>query len=203
MSTFFRGITEAVPSLFRGIFSERNSVPNPNQSVCPFVGIGSPPSPSPQASVSPSQEPKGRRATLPCGWGGGGDPIRTTGQEACDISYNITIWIFIVWSIQGPAFRIQHYFWHMPITILLYIGRPSVPSFFTFNQPFLMITTVSSYCTLFYNSENFEHIWSYEHVHNFFLDVHMMQKTLCIHGWQYKFSLQIIVNERKAFPCLL
>jgi hypothetical protein len=30
MSTFFRGITEIVPSLFRGIFSERNSVPNPN-----------------------------------------------------------------------------------------------------------------------------------------------------------------------------
>ena len=29
MSTFFRGITEAIPSLFRGIFSERNSVPNP------------------------------------------------------------------------------------------------------------------------------------------------------------------------------
>ncbi len=29
MSTFFRGITETVPSLFRGIFSERNSVPNP------------------------------------------------------------------------------------------------------------------------------------------------------------------------------
>ncbi len=29
ISTFFRGITEAVPSLFRGIFSERNSVPNP------------------------------------------------------------------------------------------------------------------------------------------------------------------------------
>ena len=31
MSTFFRGITETVPSLFRGIHSERNSVPNPNQ----------------------------------------------------------------------------------------------------------------------------------------------------------------------------
>ncbi len=29
MSAFFRGITETVPSLFRGIFSERNSVPNP------------------------------------------------------------------------------------------------------------------------------------------------------------------------------
>ncbi len=29
MSTSFRGITETVPSLFRGIFSERNSVPNP------------------------------------------------------------------------------------------------------------------------------------------------------------------------------
>jgi hypothetical protein len=31
MSTFFRGITEIVPSLFRGIFSEGNSVPNPSQ----------------------------------------------------------------------------------------------------------------------------------------------------------------------------
>jgi hypothetical protein len=30
MNTFFRGITETVPSLFRGIFSERNSVPNPS-----------------------------------------------------------------------------------------------------------------------------------------------------------------------------
>jgi len=30
MSTFFRGITETVPRLFRGIFSERNSVPNPS-----------------------------------------------------------------------------------------------------------------------------------------------------------------------------
>jgi hypothetical protein len=29
MSTFFRGITEAVQSLFRGIFSERNSAANP------------------------------------------------------------------------------------------------------------------------------------------------------------------------------
>jgi hypothetical protein len=29
MSTFFREITETVPSLFCGIFSERNSVPNP------------------------------------------------------------------------------------------------------------------------------------------------------------------------------
>ncbi len=29
MSTFFRGRTESVPRLFRGIFSERNSVANP------------------------------------------------------------------------------------------------------------------------------------------------------------------------------
>jgi hypothetical protein len=29
MSTFFRGITETVTSLFRGIFSERNSVAHP------------------------------------------------------------------------------------------------------------------------------------------------------------------------------
>jgi hypothetical protein len=31
MSTFFRGITEAISSLFRGIFSERNSVANPGE----------------------------------------------------------------------------------------------------------------------------------------------------------------------------
>jgi hypothetical protein len=29
MSNFFRGITESIPSLFRGIFSERYSVANP------------------------------------------------------------------------------------------------------------------------------------------------------------------------------
>ena len=33
MSTFFRGITEIIPSLFRGIFSERNSVPNPRRGL--------------------------------------------------------------------------------------------------------------------------------------------------------------------------
>jgi hypothetical protein len=33
MSTFFRGITEIVPSRFRGIFSERDSVPNPSPIV--------------------------------------------------------------------------------------------------------------------------------------------------------------------------
>jgi hypothetical protein len=31
MSTFFRGIAETVQSLFRGIFSEQNSVPNPSR----------------------------------------------------------------------------------------------------------------------------------------------------------------------------
>jgi len=31
MGTFSRRITETVPSLFRRIFSERNSVPNPNR----------------------------------------------------------------------------------------------------------------------------------------------------------------------------
>jgi hypothetical protein len=36
MSTFFRGITETVPSLFRGIFSERNSVPNPNLRISKY-----------------------------------------------------------------------------------------------------------------------------------------------------------------------
>ncbi len=40
MSTFFRGITETIPSLFRGIFSERNSVPNPIRgSVNPWIYI--------------------------------------------------------------------------------------------------------------------------------------------------------------------
>jgi hypothetical protein len=39
MSTFFRGITETVPSLFRGIFSERNSVPNPSAFVPTVSGI--------------------------------------------------------------------------------------------------------------------------------------------------------------------
>jgi hypothetical protein len=29
MSTFFRGIMETIPSLFRGIFSEQNSIANP------------------------------------------------------------------------------------------------------------------------------------------------------------------------------
>ncbi len=33
-SAFFRGITETVPSLFRGIFSERNYVPNPSPTSC-------------------------------------------------------------------------------------------------------------------------------------------------------------------------
>ncbi len=38
MSTFFRGIMESVPSLFRGIFSERNSVANPNPNLV-WVGM--------------------------------------------------------------------------------------------------------------------------------------------------------------------
>ncbi len=44
MSTFFRGITETVPSLFRGIFSERYSVPNPNyRRMTQFPCFRSPP----------------------------------------------------------------------------------------------------------------------------------------------------------------
>jgi hypothetical protein len=39
MSTFFRGITESVPRLFRGIFSERNSVASPNFEVLNGNGI--------------------------------------------------------------------------------------------------------------------------------------------------------------------
>jgi hypothetical protein len=40
MSAFFRGMTEIVPSLFRGIFSERNSVPNPTYSqLTPLRGV--------------------------------------------------------------------------------------------------------------------------------------------------------------------
>ncbi len=37
MNVFFRGRTEIVPSLFRGIFSERNCVPNPNPQHCFFL----------------------------------------------------------------------------------------------------------------------------------------------------------------------
>ncbi len=35
MSAFFRAVTETVPSLFHGIFSEQNSVPNPNHITYP------------------------------------------------------------------------------------------------------------------------------------------------------------------------
>jgi hypothetical protein len=53
MSTFFRGITETIPSLFRGIFSERNSVPNPS-SMCRLHGsIESLPSLRGGASTAP------------------------------------------------------------------------------------------------------------------------------------------------------
>ncbi len=38
MSTFFRGITETIPSLFRGISSEQNSVANPTQTHENFLG---------------------------------------------------------------------------------------------------------------------------------------------------------------------
>jgi hypothetical protein len=38
MRAFFRGITETVPTLFRGIFSERNSVPNPTLDISTFLG---------------------------------------------------------------------------------------------------------------------------------------------------------------------
>jgi len=37
MSTFFRGRTETVPSLSRGIFSEQNSVPNPSSAPGPVM----------------------------------------------------------------------------------------------------------------------------------------------------------------------
>jgi hypothetical protein len=43
MSTFFRGITETVPSLFRGIFSERNSVPNPKCGKVTLMKCSPPP----------------------------------------------------------------------------------------------------------------------------------------------------------------
>ncbi len=43
-STFFRGITETVLCLFRGIFSERNSVPNPrNNAVMVALPLALPP----------------------------------------------------------------------------------------------------------------------------------------------------------------
>ncbi len=40
MSTFFRGITESVPRLYRGIFSERNSVANPSVYPSAFGASG-------------------------------------------------------------------------------------------------------------------------------------------------------------------
>ncbi len=52
ISTFFRGITETIPSLFRGICSERNSVPNPTCSVCPLSELG-PPISSPACECVP------------------------------------------------------------------------------------------------------------------------------------------------------
>ncbi len=83
--------------------------------VCPIVRIGTPPSPSPPASVSSPQEPKAAmsshrpnwdspipfppsecvppprnkrgRETLTCGWGDGGVPIRTTEEKAkCSVN---------------------------------------------------------------------------------------------------------------------
>ncbi len=49
-------------------------------SVCPFVGIGTPPTPLPQASVpSPHQRVGG---TLACGCGGWGVLIPTAGEKA-------------------------------------------------------------------------------------------------------------------------
>jgi hypothetical protein len=50
-------------------------------SVCPVVGIGTPPPPLPQASVHPlPPEPKGGNA-LAYGRGGGVVPIRTGGEK--------------------------------------------------------------------------------------------------------------------------
>jgi hypothetical protein len=40
MNVFFCGITEIIPSLFREIFSERNSIPNPNHTL--LAGWASP-----------------------------------------------------------------------------------------------------------------------------------------------------------------
>ncbi len=49
-----------------------------HNSVCPLVGIVTPPTPLPQASVP---GPKGGgEGTLACGLGGGGVPIPTTGE---------------------------------------------------------------------------------------------------------------------------
>ncbi len=36
MSTFYRGIKETIPSLFRGIYLEGNSVANPTPELIPF-----------------------------------------------------------------------------------------------------------------------------------------------------------------------
>ncbi len=61
----------------RGVYLEYHS-------VCPLVGIGTrPPPPLGEASVQPPPPPwiKGGD-TLARGWGGGGIPIRTTGEKA-------------------------------------------------------------------------------------------------------------------------
>jgi hypothetical protein len=39
MSTFFRGITDAIPSLFNGIFSEQNSVASPSVDQKILLGV--------------------------------------------------------------------------------------------------------------------------------------------------------------------
>ncbi len=50
-------------------------------SVCPLVGIGTPPPPLPQASVPPRTTGRGRGGThSPACEGGGGVPIRTRGK---------------------------------------------------------------------------------------------------------------------------
>ncbi len=54
-----------------------------HHSVCPLVGIGTPPTPLPQASVpSPPSDQRVGRGTLACGRGDGGDPIPTTVEKA-------------------------------------------------------------------------------------------------------------------------
>jgi hypothetical protein len=72
MRAFFRGITETVPSLFRGIFSERNSVPNPTH--------GSKLSLSYSSFVSPVELTDGR-----AGRGMGDELNNTTARKPCPL----------------------------------------------------------------------------------------------------------------------
>ncbi len=90
MGTFFRGITETVPSLFRGIFSERNSVPNPTyveyRAVSDVFQNSDPPPPPPS---TPGECVRGRTHSL-VGEGGGGPIFWKTPATGLDFYNNLS-----------------------------------------------------------------------------------------------------------------